>query len=84
MAAAEKKYTLDELKIGMRVTPEQLSEIYDTWIFLIKDKKEDLGEIAFIGKEPDRNSDKLFQRKGYITPVYNDSPELNGDIYYEE
>lgn len=76
----DKKYKLEELKIGMRVTPEQLSEIYDTWIFLIKDNKEDLGEIAFIGKEPNADSDKLFKRKGYITPIYNDS---NEDCYEE-
>ncbi len=83
MANAVKKYTLEELHIGMEVKPEELSEIYDTWILLVKKTKEEIGKIAFIGKKTDKNSDELF-KQGYVTPIYNDSSELNGDIYYEE
>ena len=35
---SDKKYKLEDLKLGMVVSAEQLSEIYDTWIILTKPK----------------------------------------------
>ena len=32
-----KKYTLEELEIGMKVSKEQLSEIYDTFMIIMYD-----------------------------------------------
>ena len=34
MSLEERKYTLDEIKLGMKVKASQLSEIYDTYIIL--------------------------------------------------
>ena len=40
--------------------------------------------MGFIGKETNIDSDKLFAQGNVICPVYNDSIELEGDMYYEE
>jgi hypothetical protein len=76
----------DELKVGMRVYKEQLSTIYDTWIILYRPKTSDMKEdgiVGFIGSEPNDESDALYTSDNVITPVYNDSTELDGDIYEE-
>lgn len=46
-----KKYTLEELKVGMRVTTEQLSNIYDIYINLydIELVRDDIGVCKFEG-----------------------------------
>lgn len=84
----DKKYKLEDLKLGMVVSAEQLSEIYDTWIILTKPKnsnyKHGEGVISFIGKEANSESEKLYNGKNIIIPVFNDSIELNEDMYYEE
>lgn len=80
----EKKLTLSDLSIGMKIKDKsQLSNIYDTWVFLIKDTGDDGYTIEYIGKETNSESDELFERGRKICPVYNDSAELAGDIYYE-
>ena len=53
-------------------------------VFLIKDTSDDGYTIGYIGKETNSESDELFERGRKICPVYNDSAELAGDIYYEE
>jgi hypothetical protein len=81
----EKKYTLSEIKLGMKIkSKEQLSNIYDTWILLIKKPEEKEYTIQFIGKETNSESDALFSSGNIICPVYNDSIDSDGDIYYEE
>lgn len=85
MLTSLKKYTLKDLAVGMEIKDkEQLSNIYDTWIILIKDKTEKNYKIGFIGKETNAESDKLFTQGLSICPVYNESTELEGDVYYEE
>ena len=80
----DKKLALSDLSIGMRIKDKsQLSNIYDTWVFLIKDMSDDGYTIGYIGKETNSESDELFERGRKICPVYNDSAELAGDIYYE-
>lgn len=82
-----KKLTLEELKLGMQVYKEQLSDIYDTWIILYKPVNQEIekdGIIGFIGKKTNSESFKLYTPDNLIIPVYNDSMELEGDIYYEE
>ena len=79
------KFHLEDLYIGMKIQDkEQLSDIYDTWIILVKSKDSDVYTIRFIGKETTAESDKLFTQDNVVCPVYNDSMELEGDIYYEE
>lgn len=88
MAETLMKYSLSEIKKGMKVRKEQLSNIYDTWIILYRPKQEamDDGEmlIGYIGKELSEESAALYNSENIITPVYNDSMDLEGDIFYEE
>ncbi|MCI9441751.1 MAG: hypothetical protein HFH15_11075 [Ruminococcus sp.] len=79
------KFNLEDLYIGMKIQDKnQLSDIYDTWIILVKSNASDGYTIRFIGKETNAESDKLFTPDNVVCPVYNDSMELEGDIYYEE
>ncbi len=81
-----KMLTLDDIKVGMRVFKEQLANIYDTWIIIYKPKNlqmEEDGIIGFIGKETNEESAALYTQNNIITPVYNDSTDLEGDIYEE-
>lgn len=85
MSEENGKLTIDDLYIGMEVKDKaQLSDIYDTWILLVKSKGSDEYTVQFIGKETNAESDKLFAQGNVVCPVYNDSLELEGDIYYEE
>lgn len=78
----DRKYRLEDLKLGMVVSAEQLSEIYDTWIILTKPKNSNYkygeGVVSFIGKEGNSESEKLYNGKNIIIPIFNDSTELNG------
>lgn len=85
MNITDKKLELKDLYIGMEIKDkEQLNGIYDTWIMLVKNKRSDVYTIGFIGSETNEESDRLFTQNRIICPVYNDSMELEGDIYYEE
>ena len=87
MQAMLPKYKLSDLSEGMRVFKEQLSAIYDTWIILYRPKKTEMQEdgiIGYIGTEPDENSDALYTEDNIIIPVYNDSMDMEGDIFDEE
>ena len=81
------KYSLFDIKKGMKVFKEQLSEIYDTWIILYKPKNSNMKEdgiIGFVGKETSEESDALYTGDNIIIPIYNDSIDLKDDIYYDE
>ena len=85
MANNVKMLTLDDLYLGMEIEDkEQLSNIYDMWILLVRDKADSKYKIGFIGKETNAESDKLFTQGVSICPVFNDSIELEGGMYYEE
>ena len=85
MNITDKKLELKDLSIGMEIRDKnQLDGIYDTWIMLVKNKRSDAYTIGFIGRETNEESDRLFTQNRIICPVYNDSMELEGDIYYEE
>lgn len=85
MEIMDKKLELKDLYIGMEIKDkDQLGSIYDTWIMLVKNKNSDVYTVGFIGSETNEESDKLFTPDNVICPVYNDSIELEGDIYYEE
>lgn len=81
MEIIDNKFTLEDLYIGMEVKDkDQLSDIYDTWIMLVKSNGADVYTVGFIGKETNAESDKLFAQGNIVCPVYNDSTELEGDI----
>ncbi len=82
MAIIDNKFALQDLYIGMKIRDKnQLSNIYDTWIMLVKSTNSDVYTVGFIGKETNAESDKLFTQGNVVCPVYNDSMELEGDIY---
>lgn len=81
-----KKYTLEELYISMKVYKYQLSEIYDTYIILtnvVNTDKGLYGTVGFIGKVITDEVRALRSKGIPITSVYNNSSELEEDIYYE-
>lgn len=63
---------------------DQLSNIHDTRVMLVKSSDSDAYTVEFIDKESNAEQDKLFTQGNMICPVYNDNMELEGDIYYEE
>ncbi len=86
MVAAEKKYTLEELHIGMEVKKSQLSNILDTPMLLINtivlqdgDVK---GTLAFYNDIGEYT--KYFKQNISITPVFFNSEELEDGIVYDE
>ena len=85
MKKKDSRLTINDLYIGMEIKDKnQLSNIYDVWILLVKNKNSEGYTVQFIGKETNAESDKLFAQGNVVCPVYNDSLELEGDIYYEE
>lgn len=85
MEITNNKFSLEDLYIGMEIKDkDQLSSIYDTWIMLVKNDNSEVYTVGFIGKETNAESDKLFMQGNVVCPVYNDSIELEWDIYYEE
>ncbi len=85
MNTITKKYTLKDLKLGMKINGrEELDEIYDTWILMTRTTNNEQYTIEFIGKETNSESDKLFKQGKQICPVYNDSMELEGDVSWDE
>lgn len=80
-----KKYALSELRVGMQIKDKsQLDNIYDIWVILVKKPNDTMYTIGFIGKDTNEESDKLYTQENQICPVYNDSIELEEDIFYEE
>lgn len=77
----EKNYTLEELKVGMRVKTSQLNDILDTYIILTEAEfcgvNDVIGVVAFIGDKLNAESDKFVRQSGTAS-VYNDSSECEG------
>ena len=85
MKSKYRKYSLGEIHEGMKIADKsQLSNIYDTWIILVKQSDLQDYTIGFIGKETNACSDNLFKEGFIVCPVYNDSIELEEGIFFEE
>ena len=79
------KLKLADLRIGMEVYLDQLSEIYDTWIFVEeKQTSDNKGIVRFIGKETNDESQKIWNSCKVLAPVFHDSMELEEDSYFDE
>lgn len=61
----DKKYALNELKVGMIVNTTQLHNIYDTYILIANQHLDkngfNTGEIVFIGKKQTREMKEIFE-----------------------
>ena len=77
MSNVLQKYSLNDIKVGMTIhDKDQLSNILDTVIILVKDTKDSEYKIAFICSEPTEESDKIMENAGYaICPVFNSSTD---------
>ena len=66
-----KKLKLEDLKIGMYVTSEQLSDIRGVYIFLDAYDKSTLeGEILYIANKPDSVSEQIRKERGGLCTFY--------------
>lgn len=77
----------EELKVGMQVSSEQLSDIYYTYIILGNSNISDdgnkiLGTIVWFGDTLNTDSNK-FLHDSNIACIYNSEDTDNGDVYYE-
>lgn len=79
------KLKLQDLKVGMHIKFNQLTDILDTWI-LVEEKAvgADGGIIRFIGKEPNSISQAILEEGKPIGCIYNDSEQLEEDVYFDE
>lgn len=85
MLVKEKKYTLEDIYIGMRAKAEQLSEIYNKYMILVYDEGEkQAGKLVYLGDTQDKEYDSWFMQPKPITPIYNDKDELEGMTLYDE
>lgn len=84
----EKKYKLEDLKLGMRVESDNLSEIKDTHIILTEAQYISginmSGKISFIGQELTDEARDLYKPGVSIYDVYNDSLEEDEELEYDE
>ncbi len=75
MIINEKKLTIDELQIGMRVKAEQLRDILDTYIILsdVQLVKNSIGIGTFEGVVDSISKELIRITKPNSTLIYNDS-----------
>ena len=85
MLIPDKKYTLNELHIGMRVKADQLSNILDTYIVLTDAHlvKNNIGIGTFEGTIDAISKDEIQLEKPNSTIIYNDSYERDEYCDYE-
>lgn len=85
MIISEKKLTINDLSIGMKVKASQLSEILDTYIILtdVHLVKNTLGIGTFEGIVDNISKQKLKLTKPNSTLIFNDSYEREDCCEYE-
>ena len=85
MAVSEKKYSLNDLHIGMAVRAEQLSEIYNKYMILLYDDMDSReGKLVYCKDTQDKDYDGWFMQPKPITPIFNDKDELEDMAVYDE
>lgn len=82
-----RKYSVSDLKVGMYVSEQELSGIWDMHIVLTDTSIRNnviFGKIGFIGKELNEESDALNKLNTTIADIYNSKIDTEDDIIYEE
>lgn len=84
-----KTYQFQDLKVGMDVRAEELSNIYDTFIVLDDAKTvgdngnySTEGKIMFIGRKLDETYDKINKKGKSLSVIFNSSLDIEGDVEY--
>ena len=77
---------LEDLKVGMKTTADQLSHITNKYMMLVYDKMGDKeGTLVFIGDERTSEFDKWFyQSHQPINPIYHTDMEFDDSVVYDE
>ena len=85
MIASEKKLSINDLSIGMKVKANQLSDILDTYIILrdVHLVKNSLGIGTFEGIIDKISKNEIRLTKPHSTLIYNDSFEKEDYCEYE-
>lgn len=85
MITGEKKLSIKDLSIGMKVTAEQLSDILDTYIILtdVHLVKNSLGIGTFEGIIDKISQNEIRLTKPHSTLIYNDSYDREDFCEYE-
>lgn len=85
MIKTEKKLSIKDLNIGMKVTTDQLSDILDTYIILtdVHLVKNNLGIGTFEGIIDKVSQNEIRLTKPHSTLIYNDSFEREDYCEYE-
>lgn len=83
-----KKLTTNDLKIGMQVDSEQLSDIFNYYIILCNSHVSDdgtkiIGTIAWFGEEMTSETEKYNNMKD-IAIINNIDDTSDGEVYYDE
>ena len=83
-----KKLTVNDLKIGMHVDSEQLSNIFNYYIILSDSSVSDdgtkiIGDIAWFGEEMTTETEKYNNMKN-IAIINTSDDTSDGEVYYDE
>lgn len=88
MQPTSKRYTIDELKLGMTVRMSELKDILDTHFILIDtriiDNDDLIGTLVYFGQGDEEDCDKWFKQSKPITPIYFNSEEILYGVVYDE
>lgn len=85
MLVVERKYTLDDLHIGMAAKAKQLSEIYNKYmIFLYEDMDSSMGKLVYCKGNQDKEYDSWFMQPKPTTPIFNERNQLRDMVVYDE
>jgi hypothetical protein len=80
-----KKLRIEELKLNMEVSAEQLSDIHDTYMIIkFNNIGDNIGNLVYIGENQTSDYDKWFMQSKPITPIYNSTDELEDMSVYDE
>ncbi len=76
---------LKDVKLGMRVSAEQLSHIMDKYMILLYDNAGDTeGTLVYFNNKQTKDYDKWFMQEKPITPIHHTNMELEENVVYDE
>lgn len=82
---SNKKYKLEDLKLGMEVSRKELSEICDIYMLIVYRNMTDThGKLAFIGKDRNKTYHEIVSSGKPVCVVYNSKEEAEELYSYDE
>lgn len=78
---SKEKLRLEDLKVGMRVTKEQLEDIYGVWIYFDHYDNELGGTIIYIGQGSTNESREAVRKNnGVLSTFYQDLDYIDEEV----